>query len=364
MGDFTRKMRRKFLLLSTTALLVVSLCGCSLRPENDDKNTKDNEVIEDVIEDKDDEKENKTINKENKKDDKVYGDEPSKLDEHENKASDWTQYNQVDNVVYIKYTNGIADDYMITDKGSFGDMCTWIEYAIPGYPSETYRKVFSLFFASQELFEEDLTKMDADTRNLYFAILASISWQIDHDGATVKDMHCIVGDDTLYSYEVTAPGTGDYIFQWNINTNELKIGKDDNNLVSYETTVFDSNYIAAYMVAIDEALLGNKVEDIMAANFDDEVIETTINDSDTDLVNALSTLKGAKGYENEIINAIETFYNSSIESYEIEEADSEYENIVITMANGSTCKYFSSSVGTSVYDTTSTFETIWNHFEN
>lgn len=182
------------------------------------------------------------------------------ISENSQNYDTWCDRKQIDNIIYVTYNKGISDDYMITEKGSFGDMCDWPEYAVPGYPTETFRKVFSLFFTDQEFFEECTQKVDEEQRNVAFALLASISWQIDHDGAVVNNLHRIVGENTLYSFEVSAKDTGDYIFQWNVNTNDLAIGKDDDRLVDYQTTVFDRTYIAAYMIAIEEALNGTPVE--------------------------------------------------------------------------------------------------------
>ena len=166
-----------------------------------------------------------------------------------------------------------------------------------------------------------MARITEDQRNQILAILASISWQINHDGAIVNNMHCITGNETLYSFEVTASGTGDYIFQWNSNTNELAIGKDDDSLVDYQTTVFDSNNIAAYMVAIDEALKGNTTGN-STVNTDIETNQSGKTDSEINNSSSFNQLEKvlsstrAVGHEHEIVNAIEKYYDSTIVSFE------------------------------------------------
>jgi len=368
-------MKKKLLMLTTTALIASSLCACSFNFDIGGHDAKlDDDVIEETKDLPDEAIENDTDDKDSKndKDDRTSKDDdtPSALSEHTNDSSDWTSYNQIDNIVYVKYTNGIPDDYNITSKGTFGDVCDWLDYAVPGYPTETYRKVFSLFFASQEYFEDDMSKLTEDQRNQILATLASLSWQINHDGAVVNNMHCIVGDETLYSFEVTAPGTGDYIFQWNVDTNELAIGKDDDSLVDYQTTAFDSKYIAAYMVAIDEALKGNTAGSDFNVNTDTDTepeqsdkTDSEINDSNsfTQLEKVIASTR-ASGHEHEIVNAIENYYGSTIVSFE-QDFDNGCENIDITLSNGDTCRFFSSETGISVYDTTTTFETIWSKYD-
>ncbi len=366
-------MKKKLLMIAMTAIMISSLCACSFEFElgGHDAQLDDGvidelkELPDEAIED-DTDKDDKN-DKEDKEDKTSKDDEPSALSEHTNDSSDWTSYNQIDNIVYVKYTNGISDDYNITPEGTFGDVCDWLEYAVPDYPSETYRKIVSLFFASQELFEEDMSRLTEDQRNQILATLASISWQINHDGAVVNNMHCIVGDETLYNFEVTAPGTGDYIFQWNVNTDELAIGKDDDSLVDYQTTVFDSKYIAAYMVAVDEALkgntagnsnVGNDVENNPSDKTDSEISNSS---SLTQLEKVLSSTR-AVGHEHEIVTAIENYYGSTVASFE-QDFDDGYENINITLKSGETCRFFSSETGISVYDTTTTFETIWSKYD-
>lgn len=121
-------MKKKLLMIATTALIVSSLCACSFNFELGGNNSKlDDDVLEEIEEDDTDDDKDDTDDKEGKN---SKEDEPSTISEHTNTSSDWTSYKQIDNIVYVEYTNGISDDYNITSAGTFGDVCDWLEYAV------------------------------------------------------------------------------------------------------------------------------------------------------------------------------------------------------------------------------------------
>lgn len=253
-------MKKNYILSFLIVLcLLFSLTGCITVTINKGD---DAEKIETVPADNKEEFKTKTDNTDTIKSDIEKSDEGAEIIHNTPILNEWVNYTvNADNTYTIKYSNGIPDDYMMSDKGSFKDITTWLSYAVPGYPVEVFRHVASMFLFNETQYDSYLSQLSEDGRDYLLSMLASLAWQIDHDNnnGDTKAMILDANKPEVYTFVIESLFEDSYLLQWDMSTNMLNIVANDGHEVEYLTTTFDSNILSVYMVAINEALQGNKI---------------------------------------------------------------------------------------------------------
>ena len=279
-----------------------------------------------------------------------------------NYSKDWCTIGQSSDKVIIDYTSGVSNTYKLSDKGTFEDLCNWVDYATTDYDTTILKHVFSLYFGASDYYEQMEAQATEDQRDYLIASLVSLAWTIDDmDGDTYK---ATVYTDNQYKYYFTVNSTslGEFELAWDTNTNQLYLVNGTTE-TKYDNGTFDNNRLATFMVAVNEALNGTPVDGASSSNgtVDNNTgnnVTTTSNTSAVDELDEYSYINYSEA--SEIVSKVESYYNSTIVSIEdCSYSPSEAANI--TLANGKTCKYYASSSDMkSVYDTSDSYETIWS----
>lgn len=173
---------------------------------------------------------------------------------------DWAKYTYSDEATEITYQNGVSDDYMMTEKGSFKNLCDWLEYAVPGYPKETLRQLISIYFMNKNEYEDTMSVLPTDYKSISLSTFASLAWQINHDtNGTIKGAKVYYTDPTSIIFEIGQSGSYS-LLKWNIQDYTLSIGNSVDSMTSYETTSLNNDTLAVYATAIEHAFNGEKVD--------------------------------------------------------------------------------------------------------
>jgi hypothetical protein len=173
-------------------------------------------------------------------------------------SNTWGVMEDKDGYYVYSYLKGMPDNFKMSEKGTFKDLTDWLEYAVPGYPKEMLRSVLSAYFCNEDYYNTTMSKYTADERNYILALFTSLAWQLDHDSYGSGKLESIQMDpNDLDVIEFHLSSSSSYsILQWNTVDNGLKMGTSRDNLKDYITTTFDKTNLAAYMVAIENALNG------------------------------------------------------------------------------------------------------------
>ncbi len=174
---------------------------------------------------------------------------------------DWVDISLVDNNYEVVYTSGVPGNYMITNTGSFKNVCDWLSLSIIDYPVETFRHVFSLHMLGDNGIKELSDKNTYDEILYYYATLASVASQIDHDtyGGSVNKVRMPQDNRDIVEYIITN-GKGYDLLQWDTKNLTLKMSTNGGRLIPYGTTTYDTKNISIYMFAIEQGLKGEKPE--------------------------------------------------------------------------------------------------------
>ena len=172
--------------------------------------------------------------------------------------NDWAVYSIKDGLYVTTYTNGISDSYMLSDKGSFKNVAEWLEYAIPGYPTETFRKVLSLYYLDDASYKQVMNKTSVDQRNYTLASLASLAWQINNDfGSNIKYSQIDPVSPSVTDYIIDSNLGYTVVLRWDSMNKTLQMKNINNEkFIDYVTTTFEASRLAPLMVAVENALNG------------------------------------------------------------------------------------------------------------
>ena len=176
---------------------------------------------------------------------------------------DWAIKTMKDGVYVCTYANGIPDDYMLSDKGSFKNVSEWLEFAIPGYPIETFRQVVSVYCLNSDSYKAIIKKSnDDEVRNYTLSLFASLAWQINNDfGGKVTAAEISPDSLNVIKFIINSDINNGTVVElvWDSSNNTTKFRKQgDEKYIDYVTTAFTSDRLGPMMVAIEEALKGEK----------------------------------------------------------------------------------------------------------
>lgn len=260
-----------------------------------------------------------------------------------------------DMAITITYTNGVPDDFKLSNGLTFGQYADYMAKCEDRFDKEQFRKTFSCFYGYPDYYNQMRAVLTPAQMEYDLLLLTSVSWETyNHFGNLQKTVH--YGNQIFYvtDFSKLSGATGYFVWDETQLPGDTYLAYELSATAQktlYNCTVFTDDtlefWLTCMYLAYDDNGVANPWEDGSTTTTQPQQQTTTTTTTST----TLSSLNFAKmrGYEAEIESAVEKYYGSEITSVE-DVSTGEMEIAYIYLSNGKRAKFCGGSTMSYVYN--------------